>query len=143
MEIHGTSRTDLNGKRGVATDFHMVDFEDPTTWRYTVKLDGSEAFKLKVVNVRAEGAGGGGGGGGAGTYMSCSGVHVRTRARVLSLLYCVWWTRRVLYCVWWTRRVLCMGYTTKHSVRKKTKHNKVQGKRRDKVTLNERPDKTQ
>ena len=67
VEIHGTSRTDLNGKRGVATDFHMVDFEDPTTWRYTVKLDGGEAFKLKVANVRAEGAGSGSDGSGAGT----------------------------------------------------------------------------
>ena len=65
-EIHGTSRADLNGKRGVATDFHLVDAEDPATWRYTVKLDGGEAFKFKCANVRAEGAGGGDGGGGVG-----------------------------------------------------------------------------
>ena len=58
VEIHGTSRADMNGKRGVATDFHPIDTGDPTTWRYTVKLDGGEAFKLKPVNVRAEGAGG-------------------------------------------------------------------------------------
>ena len=69
VEIHGTSRADMNGKRGVATDFHpMGGFDaDRTTWRYTVKLDGGEAFKVKPANVRAEGAGGGdGGGGGAG-----------------------------------------------------------------------------
>ena len=66
VEIHGTSRADLNGKCGVATDFHTVDIKDDTTWRYTaVKLDGGEAFKLKLANVRAEGAGGVGGGGGA------------------------------------------------------------------------------
>ena len=70
VEIHGTSRADMNGKRGVATDFHPMGGPcgDRTTWRYTVKLDGGEAFKFKCVNVRAEGAGGGGGGGGgAGT----------------------------------------------------------------------------
>ena len=61
VEIHGTSRADLNGKRGVATDFHFVDIHDCTSWRYTVKLDGGEAFKLKPANVRAEGAGGGAG----------------------------------------------------------------------------------
>ena len=56
----------MNGKRGVATDFHPMDPNDPTTWRYTVQLDSGEAFKLKTANVRAEGAGGGSGGGGAG-----------------------------------------------------------------------------
>ena len=65
MEISGTSRADLNGKRGVATDFHL-DMNDVETWRYTVKLDGGEAFKLKRANVRAEGAGGVGGGSGTG-----------------------------------------------------------------------------
>ena len=55
VEIHATSRADLNGKRGVATDFHTIDKTDPATWRYTVKLDGGEAFKLKRANVRAEG----------------------------------------------------------------------------------------
>ena len=68
VEIHGTSRADMNGKRGVATDFHPMSGQfEPTTWRYTVKLDGGEAFKLKRDNVRAEGAGGGGGSGGTGT----------------------------------------------------------------------------
>ena len=68
VEIHGTSRVDMNGKRGVATDFHPMGGPtgDRTTWRYTVKLDGGEAFKLKPAHVRAEGAGGGDGGGGAG-----------------------------------------------------------------------------
>ena len=65
VEIHGTSRADMNGKRGVATDFHWYE-GDEGKWRYTVKLDGGEAFKFKLANVRAEGAGGGGGGGGAG-----------------------------------------------------------------------------
>ena len=56
VEIHGTSRADINGKRGVATDFHR--YEDQSKWRYTVQLDSGEAFKLKPANVRAEGTGG-------------------------------------------------------------------------------------
>ena len=58
----------MNGKRGVATDFHAKDTinGDRTTWRYTVKLNGGEAFKFKLANVRAEEAGDGSGGGGAG-----------------------------------------------------------------------------
>ena len=64
VEIHGTSRTDMNGKRGVAIDFHpMGGPDDPTTWRYTVQLDSGEAFKLKRANVRAEGTGGASGAG--------------------------------------------------------------------------------
>ena len=58
VEIHGTSRADMNGKRGVATDFHP-DWEDESKWRYTVQLDSGEAFKLKPANLRAEGTGGG------------------------------------------------------------------------------------
>ena len=60
VEIHGTSRADMNGKCGVATDFHPMGGPsgDRTTWRYTVKLDGGEAFKVKPANLRAEGAGG-------------------------------------------------------------------------------------
>ena len=60
VEIHGTSRADMNGKRGVATDFHPMGGPegDQTTWRYTVQLDSGEAFKLKRTNVRAETAGG-------------------------------------------------------------------------------------
>jgi len=58
VELHGTSRADLNGKRGVATDFHAYP-ADRTKDRYTVQLDGGEAFKVKPASVRAEGAGGG------------------------------------------------------------------------------------
>ena len=54
VEIHGTSRADMNGKRGVATDFHPMDVSDPATWRYTVRLDSGEAFKVKPASVRAE-----------------------------------------------------------------------------------------
>ena len=64
VEIHGTSRADMNRKRGVATDFHY--YEDEGKWRYTVKLDGGEVFKVKPASVRTEGAGGGAGGGGVG-----------------------------------------------------------------------------
>ena len=60
VEIHGTSRADMNGKRGVATDFHWD--EDRSKWRYTVQLDSGQAFKFKSANVRAEGAGGASGG---------------------------------------------------------------------------------
>ena len=65
VEIHGTSRADMNGKRGVATDFHPMGGAqgDQTTWRYTVQLDSGEAFKLKPANVRAEGTGGASGAG--------------------------------------------------------------------------------
>ena len=42
-------------------DVHVADLHDRTTWRYTANLDGGEAFKLKLANVRAEGAGGGAG----------------------------------------------------------------------------------
>ena len=59
VEIHGTSRADVNGKRGVATDLHpMGGPGDRTKDRYTVQLDSGEAFKLKPANVRAEGGGG-------------------------------------------------------------------------------------
>ena len=51
VEIHGTSRADMNGKRGVATDFH---YDEDRSSRYTVQLDSGEAFKLKLANVRAE-----------------------------------------------------------------------------------------
>ena len=59
VEIHGTSRADMNGQCGVATDFHPMDWDDRTKDRYTVQLDSGEAFKLKPANVRAEGTGGG------------------------------------------------------------------------------------
>ena len=49
----------MNGKRGVATDFHPLGGAqgDQTTWRYTVQLDSGGAFKLKPANLRAEGGG--------------------------------------------------------------------------------------
>ena len=62
VEIHGTTRADLNGKCGVATDFHYCR-EDESKWRYTVQLDSGEAFKVKPANVRVEGTGGASGGG--------------------------------------------------------------------------------
>ena len=60
MEIHGTSRADTNGKRGVAIDFHLIGGVegDPSAWRYTVQLDSGETFKIKPANLRAEGTGG-------------------------------------------------------------------------------------
>ena len=61
VEIHGTSRADMNGKRGVAIDFHW-DMKVQSKDRYTVQLDSGEAFKVKPSNVRAEGTGGGAGG---------------------------------------------------------------------------------
>ena len=66
VEIHGTSRTDMNGKCGVATDFHpMGGYDDRSQDRYTVRLDSGEAFKVKPASARAEetGAGAGSGGG--------------------------------------------------------------------------------
>ena len=67
VEVHGTSRADMNGKRGVATDFHCYR-ADRTKNRYTVQLDSGETFKVKPasvrkLSVRAEGAGGGAGAG--------------------------------------------------------------------------------
>ena len=63
VEIHGTTRADINGKRGVATDFHSIPNDTPNDRRYTVQLDSGEAFKLKPANVRAEGTGGASGAG--------------------------------------------------------------------------------
>ena len=63
--IHSTSRADMNGKCGVATDFHTMDENDPTADRYTVKLDSGEEYKLRPERLRAGGAGAGGAGGGA------------------------------------------------------------------------------
>ena len=58
--IHGTTHEDMNGKCGVATDFHpMGGLHDRSQDRYVVQLDSGEAFKVKPANVRAEGAGAG------------------------------------------------------------------------------------
>ena len=81
VEIHGASRADMNGKRGVATDFHPMDIKDRTTWRYAVKLDGGEAFKVKLASVRAEGVGGEGGRGGKGTAAGAKKGAKKGRAR--------------------------------------------------------------
>ena len=61
VEIHGTSRADMNGKRGVGIDYHYNP--DKSKRRYTVQLDSGEAFKLKPANVRPEGSGGDAGSG--------------------------------------------------------------------------------
>ena len=96
MEIHGTSRADMNGKRGVATDFHPMARQDHTTWRYSVKLDGGEAFKVKPANVRAEGAGGGGGGGGLPVWPGGEGkLHLRQIACCTPCMICLWIAREV------------------------------------------------
>ena len=63
--IHGTSRADMNGKCGVATDFHPMDWNDPTTWRYTVRLDSGEEIKLRPERLRSEGVAAAGADGGA------------------------------------------------------------------------------
>ena len=53
VEIHSTSREDINGKCGVATEFHQVGgASDRTKDRYTVTLHDGEAFKLKPTNLR-------------------------------------------------------------------------------------------
>ena len=52
--IHGTSRADMNGKSGVATDFHTIDWNDRAADRYTVKLDSGEEYKLRPEKLRAE-----------------------------------------------------------------------------------------
>ena len=60
VEIHGTSRADMNGKRGVATDFHGYR-GDVSRDRYTVLLDSGEQFKVPPARVRAERVGAAGG----------------------------------------------------------------------------------
>ena len=61
VEIHGTSRADINGQRGVATDFHSVSHDTPNDRRYTVQLDSGEGIKVKPASVRVEATGGGAG----------------------------------------------------------------------------------
>ena len=63
--IHSTSRVDMNGKCGVATDFHPMDWNDRAADRYTVKLDSGEEYKLRRERLRAESEEGAGGGAGA------------------------------------------------------------------------------
>ena len=70
VEIHGTSRADMNGKRGVATDFHPALSAEgrvvPEQSRYSVHLDSGEAFRVRQGNVRAEPRAGAAGGRAAG-----------------------------------------------------------------------------
>ena len=55
VEVYGTSRHDMNGKRGLATDFHAIGgFNDRSHDRYTVLLDTGETFKIRPANVMAE-----------------------------------------------------------------------------------------
>ena len=53
IKIYGTTRHDLNGKLGVATDFHRY-IKDPDTSRdrYTVLLDSGEQFKIRPSRLR-------------------------------------------------------------------------------------------
>ena len=68
IEIHGTSR--MNGKRGVATDFHPALTAEGDVilgqGRYSVHLDSGEAFRVPQGNVRAEPRAGAAGGRAAG-----------------------------------------------------------------------------
>ena len=54
VEIYGASKADLNGKRGMATDFHFYPTATLNKDTYTVQLDGGEVIKAKPGNVRAE-----------------------------------------------------------------------------------------
>ena len=58
IEVFGCTRRDLNGKRGVATDFRpiydMSDGVDLSISLYTVLLDTGESVKVKRAHVRAE-----------------------------------------------------------------------------------------
>ena len=57
IEVFDTSRHDVNGKRGVATDFsHVLGMDGNCTSqsRYTVRLDSGEKFKVGPNHVRAE-----------------------------------------------------------------------------------------
>ena len=54
VEVYGTSRHDLNGKHGVATDFHYYH-DDRSRNRYSVLLDSGASYKFRPTAVRAEG----------------------------------------------------------------------------------------
>ena len=77
VEIRGTTRQDMNGKRGLVTDFHFYE-DDPhnNKDRYTVKLDGG-LVKVKPANLRAAPVGAGGGGAGSGGKAKGKGVKGR------------------------------------------------------------------
>ena len=58
IETYGLTRHGMNGKCGLATDFHPAFDTDGrasrSQSRYTVLLDSGKAFKAKICNVRAE-----------------------------------------------------------------------------------------
>ena len=57
VEIFGASRQDLNGKRGVAIDYHAIGFvmEQSRSYdKYTVRLDNGEEVMLRPREVRVE-----------------------------------------------------------------------------------------
>ena len=58
IEIYGTTRHDMNGKRGVTTDFHPLFQASGDVLveqsRYTVLLDSGETYKFRPTAVRAE-----------------------------------------------------------------------------------------
>ena len=60
VEVYGTSRHDLNGKHGIATDFHCYP-ADMSRNRYSVLLDSGETYKFWPTAVRAERGGAAGG----------------------------------------------------------------------------------
>ena len=60
VEVYGTCRNDLNGKHGVATDFHCYQ-DDRSRDRYSVLLDSGESYKFRPTAVRAERVGAAGG----------------------------------------------------------------------------------
>ena len=52
--IYGTSRKDLNGKCGVAVDFHLPDGRNaPESWRYTIRLATGDLLKIKTNMCRS------------------------------------------------------------------------------------------
>ena len=53
IEIFGSQNVKMNGRVGVALDYHFYHY-DRNKWRYTVKLDSGEVFKVKPAHVRAE-----------------------------------------------------------------------------------------
>ena len=53
IEVYGTSRHDINGKRGVATDANTPEDlkkHDPKGWRYTVRSGSGKGPHLSPVN---------------------------------------------------------------------------------------------
>ena len=57
VEVYGTTRHDLNGKRGVATDFLHPgggNTEPDPGDRYTVRLDSGETYKIRPAQLHAE-----------------------------------------------------------------------------------------